>query len=73
MPQCQGTTKAGERCKRDANEESGFCSTHTDQGVDGAADADDAPESRVDRRATDLLLIGAVALGFMLLRRVIRF
>lgn len=33
MAQCQGITKKGERCKRDAREGSTFCSIHVDQEV----------------------------------------
>jgi hypothetical protein len=31
--QCQGTTKKGERCKRDAGSGSSFCSIHQDQEI----------------------------------------
>lgn len=31
--QCRGTTKKGDRCKRDARESSAFCSIHQDQEV----------------------------------------
>lgn len=33
MTQCQGTTKKGDRCKREAREGSGFCAIHQDQEV----------------------------------------
>lgn len=33
MAQCQGTTRKGERCKREAGEGSAFCSIHVDQEV----------------------------------------
>ena len=33
MAQCQGTTKKGERCRRDAGGGSQFCSIHVDQEI----------------------------------------
>lgn len=33
MAQCQGKTKKGERCKRDAMEGSAFCVIHQDQEI----------------------------------------
>ena len=33
MTQCRGTTKKGDRCKRDAREGSAFCAIHQDQEV----------------------------------------
>lgn len=33
MTQCEGTTKKGDRCKRDASDGSAFCSIHQDQEV----------------------------------------
>ena len=33
MTQCQGTTKKGDRCKREAREASAYCAIHQDQEV----------------------------------------
>ena len=33
MAQCRGSTKKGNRCKRDARGESPFCATHQDQEI----------------------------------------
>ncbi len=33
MSQCEGTTKKGERCKRDARSGSPFCAIHQDQEI----------------------------------------
>ena len=33
MTQCEGTTKKGDRCKREAREGSPFCAIHQDQEV----------------------------------------
>ena len=69
MARCRGTTKADERCKRDAGEESQYCPMHEDQAE---AVAGPGPETRDGGRRDDLLLIGAVAVGFMILRRLLR-
>jgi len=65
MARCEATTKAGERCKRDAVEGSSYCATHREMEPGSAGSA--AP-----RGGADLLLIGAVALALFALRRVIR-
>ena len=65
MARCEGTTKAGARCKRDAVEGSPFCATHRDRSAGGDG-------SRTARKGADLILIGAVALALLALRRVIR-
>ncbi len=33
MAQCQGKTKKGDRCKRDARESTSFCAIHQDQEI----------------------------------------
>lgn len=33
MAQCEGKTRKGERCKREAQPKSGFCSIHQDQEI----------------------------------------
>ncbi len=33
MAQCQGKTKKGDQCKRDASEGAGFCTIHQDQEI----------------------------------------
>ena len=33
MAQCEGKTKKGDRCKRDAREGSSFCTIHQDQEI----------------------------------------
>jgi hypothetical protein len=71
MPQCQGTTKAGERCKRDANQDSDFCGFHGEPAADGSSD--ETSSSDTEDRGTDLLLIGVVAVGLFALKRLLRF
>ncbi len=36
MSRCEGSTKAGERCKRSAREGERFCSTHADSATNTA-------------------------------------
>lgn len=68
MAQCQGTTRKGERCKRDAGEGSAFCSIHVDQEVrprNGGAQASPAPQEW-DRDALVKTAIGFGLLGAIL-------
>ena len=58
MAQCQGTTRKGERCKREAAEGSAYCSIHTDQ---------DAAREPVVKTAIGFALVGAIL--FFRLRR----
>jgi hypothetical protein len=75
VDQCQGRTKAGNRCKRSASAGSLYCSTHTDQARTGKSGTGktgtkspeaDAPEILVgtpeERGALDTLIVAA-ALG----------
>jgi hypothetical protein len=66
MAQCQGTTRKGERCKRDAREGSDFCSIHLDQEIRPRSDA--AGSAEWDRDS-----IMKVALGFALVGAVLLF
>ena len=60
MAQCQGTTRKGDRCKRDARGGSGFCSIHVDQEVRARS----TPESiEWDRDATIKAVIGCALIG----------
>lgn len=67
MARCTGTTKAGNRCKRDASEGSDYCAAHADQ-----ADAPSAGARTGAGKGADLILVAAVALALAALRRVIR-
>lgn len=64
MAQCEGKTKKGERCKRDAAEGSAFCSIHQDQAVRERQ----MPEGEWD---TDAIM--KAALGFALVGAIILF
>lgn len=65
MAQCQGTTRKGERCKRDAAEGSAFCSIHSDQEVR-------RPEPRVEE-AWDRDAVLKTAIGFALVGAILFF
>ena len=71
MAQCRGTTKSGDRCKRDASEGSEYCGFHEDQAGEPAA-AEAAHDGSSSDRSTDLILVGAVAVALFALRRVLR-
>ena len=58
MSQCEGTTKKGERCKRDARSGSPFCTIHQDQEIRPRP-----PRSEV--WDTDSLLKAAVGFGLV--------
>ena len=65
MAQCEGITRKGEQCKRDAQDGSAYCSIHQDQAVR-------APKAREvvewDREA-----VFAAALGFALVGAIVFF
>lgn len=58
MTQCEGKTKKGERCKREAAEGSTFCSIHMDQEI--------RPRQEPTRVEWDTDAIMKAALGFAL-------
>lgn len=69
MAQCQGRTRKGDQCKRDAAEGSAFCNIHQDQAV-RAPKANEAVEwdrDSVMKAAVGFALIGAIL--FFRLRR----
>ena len=80
MPNCQGNTKSGNRCKRSVSEGTQFCGAHADQATQdsaaGESAAEDCCESLFDRDPIDALLavaVGSVLIGAALLfRRVFR-
>ena len=58
MAQCRGTTKKGDRCKRDASEGSPFCSIHQDQEI--------RPRSqKVESWDTDSIVKAAIGFGLV--------
>lgn len=69
MAQCQGTTRKGEKCKREAQEGSAYCVIHQDQAVR-------APRAReVVEWNRDMMMaaaLGAALIGAILLFRIRR-
>lgn len=68
MGQCQGTTRKGERCKRDASEGSAFCSIHGDQEIRPRGAKAQAEPQEWDRDA-----IVKTAIGFGLIAAILYF
>ena len=67
MAQCSGSTKKGDRCKRDAKGESPFCTIHQDQEVRPRESSD---RGEWDRDAIMKAVIGFAIIGlFFMLRR----
>jgi len=65
MAQCQGTTRKGEKCKREAQDGSVYCAIHQDQAVR-------APRAReVVEWNRDMMM--AAALGVALIGAIILF
>lgn len=69
MAQCEGTTRKGERCRREAGQGSEFCSIHVDQEV--RARGAPAPQAW-DRDALVKAAIGFGVLGAILFFRLRR-
>ena len=64
MSRCEGTTKSGDQCKREAQTESSFCHMHGSR-EEPDVQACDEPAEWED--LVPLLLAGAATLGFVLL------
>ena len=67
MTQCRGTTKKGDRCKRDASDGSAFCAIHQDQEVRPRAEAVAAEWDR------DALMKAAIGFGLVAAIFLFRF
>jgi Family of unknown function (DUF5763) len=66
VAQCRGTTKKGDRCKRDARENSDFCAIHQDQEV--------RPRTpRTEEWDRDSLVKAAIGLGLVAAIFLFRF
>ncbi len=66
MAQCKGTTKKGERCKRDAPEGQDYCVIHQDQAV-----RERPPRETPAEWDRDAIL--AAAIGFALVGAIVLF
>ena len=69
MAQCQGRTRKGEQCKREAPEGSAYCNIHVDQAVRApkAREAVEWDRDTITKAAVGFALIGAIL--FFRLRR----
>ena len=63
MAQCEGRTKKGDQCRRDAGDGDTFCSIHVDQRVrPRSAPAGDWDRDAIMKAAIGFALVGAVFL-----------
>lgn len=63
MSQCEGKTRKGERCKRDARDGSAFCSIHLDQEVrERTQPAGEWDRDAIMKAAVGFALVGAIFL-----------
>lgn len=63
VAQCQGKTKKGDRCRRDTNEKSGFCSIHLDQEVRPRSEpSGEWDQDSIMKAALGFALVGAIFL-----------
>jgi len=69
VAQCEGVTRKGERCKRDAQEGSAYCGIHQDQAVRAprAKEAVEWDRDAVLAAAVGFALVGAIV--FFRIRR----
>jgi hypothetical protein len=71
MARCEGTTRNGDQCKRDAQPDSKFCYAH------GAAETEATVEDEQSEVILEwedikpLILVGAMAAGFFLFMRTV--
>jgi hypothetical protein len=61
VAQCRGTTKKGERCKRDARDGSEFCAIHQDQEIRPRA----ARSQHTEEWDRDAMMKAAIGLGLV--------
>ena len=68
MAQCRGSTKKGNRCKRDARGESPFCAIHQDQEI-RAREPSELGEWDNDAIITAVIGFAIIGLFFIMRRR----
>ena len=77
MERCHGKTKAGERCKRSAREDSRFCSIHVEQGDETPEAGGSQGKSGWDHDLFDaaiaLAVVGFALGGAFVFRRLFKF
>lgn len=69
MPQCQGITRKGERCPRDAQAGSAYCTIHLDQAVRAPRAKEVPPWDEHATLATALGLALVATVAFLGVRR----
>jgi hypothetical protein len=63
VAQCEGKTKKGERCRRDAKDGSAFCSIHVDQEIrERAQPSGEWDTDAIMKAAIGFALVGAIFL-----------
>jgi hypothetical protein len=63
VAQCQGKTKKGDRCKRDAGDDSAFCTIHQDQEIRPRTErTDDWDTDAMMKAALGFALVGVILL-----------
>jgi hypothetical protein len=68
LSQCEGTTKKGDRCKREARPGSTFCSIHQDQEVRARK-----PKSSREEWDSDAIMKAAIGFGLVAAVFLLRF
>ena len=70
MAQCEGTTRSGDRCKRDARADSQFCYVHDPERAAEAENGEEAAAEDLDfQDLAPLLLAGVLAAGLVFFLR----
>jgi hypothetical protein len=64
MARCEGTTRSGDRCKREARPDSRFCHIH-DQDLEGTGDRGAATDELEFVDLVPILLAGLLAAGLV--------
>lgn len=63
MAQCEGKTRKGERCRRDAKDGSAFCSIHVDQEIrERGQPSGEWDTDAIMKAAIGFALVGAIFL-----------
>lgn len=62
MAQCQGKTRKGERCKREAQSDSPFCSIHQDQEIRTPREPTEWDTDAMVKTAIGFALVGVILL-----------
>jgi len=70
MARCEGTTRSGDRCKRDARPDSSFCYVHDPERETGEGDGEETVAEDLELQdLAPILLAGILAAGLVFLLR----